>query len=327
MLEQMIVQPGATARLEERDPADTLGLPGKEEGKKHLEDLLDELSDLQTHLYAESRRSVLLVLQGLDASGKDGTIRSVFTGVNPQGCRVTSFKAPSTLELAHDFLWRIHAACPVRGEIGIFNRSHYEDVVTVRVRELAPEAVWRARPERSASSSGCSPTRGRPSSSAFSRSRRRSSRSASTSASTIRRSAGSTTRPTSRRGSSGASSRSPTEMRSRRLRRRTRPGTSFPATGTGSGTWPSRRSSSRPSAGSTRSTPSRRSACRRPASAAEVGGTLQRARIGRHWIRARALFVRSTSALDQLEARPGWVGRRGEAAVGGVLCGPLDRAA
>jgi len=88
------------------------------------------------------------VLQGLDASGKDGTIRRVFTGVNPQGCRVTSFKAPTPLELAHDFLWRIHAECPARGMLAIFNRSHYEDVVTVGVLGLVPEAVWRPRPRR-----------------------------------------------------------------------------------------------------------------------------------------------------------------------------------
>ncbi len=126
----------------------TRSASGKDAGRKHLQELLGELSLLQTRLYAESRRSVLLVLQGLDASGKDGTIRSVFTGVNPQGCRVTTFKAPTPAELAHDFLWRIHAACPVRGEIGIFNRSHYEDVVTVRVRRLAPAAIWRSRPDR-----------------------------------------------------------------------------------------------------------------------------------------------------------------------------------
>ena len=87
----------------------------------------------QGRLYAEQRRSVLLVLQGLDASGKDGTIRRVFTGLNPQGCDVESFKAPTPTELAHDFLWRIHHALPERGDIGIFNRSHYEDVVAAEV--------------------------------------------------------------------------------------------------------------------------------------------------------------------------------------------------
>jgi PPK2 family polyphosphate:nucleotide phosphotransferase len=91
-------------------------------------------------------RSVLLVLQGLDASGKDGTIRNVLTGLNPQGCRVVSFKAPTATDLDHDYLWRVHALCPARGEIGIFNRSHYEDVATVRVLELAPAQVWKQRP-------------------------------------------------------------------------------------------------------------------------------------------------------------------------------------
>jgi len=89
---------------------------------------------------------VLLVLQGLDAAGKDGVIRRVMTGLNPQGCRVVSFRAPSPDELAHDYLWRVHAKLPARGEIGIFNRSHYEDVVAVRMLELAPEETWRRRP-------------------------------------------------------------------------------------------------------------------------------------------------------------------------------------
>ena len=148
MLSRLVVDPGSAADLERRDPRDTLGLPGKDEAKEQLAALLEELSSLQERLYAEGKRSVLLILQGLDASGKDGTIRHVFTGVNPQGCRVTSFKAPAPVELAHDFLWRVHAECPARGMIGIFNSSHYEDLVTVRVLGLAPEEVWRRRPER-----------------------------------------------------------------------------------------------------------------------------------------------------------------------------------
>ena len=108
----------------------------------------------------KAKRSVLLILQGLDASGKDGTVRHVLTGVNPQACRVVSFKLPSATELAHDYLWRVHAMCPAHGELGVFNRSHYEDVVTVRVRSLVPEAVWKHRPrqvrefERTASEEG-----------------------------------------------------------------------------------------------------------------------------------------------------------------------------
>ena len=148
MLSKLVVDPGSAADLGRRDPRDTLGLPGKDEVKEQLAALLEELSSLQERLYAEGKRSVLLILQGLDASGKDGTIRHVFTGVNPQGCRVTSFKAPTPLELAHDFLWRIHAECPARGMIEIFNRSQYEDVVTVRVLGVAPEEVWRRRPKQ-----------------------------------------------------------------------------------------------------------------------------------------------------------------------------------
>src|SRR5512132_2163398 len=148
MLDALMVTPGTSADLRGRDPRDMLGLAGKDEGKARLAALTDELSSFQERLYAEGKQSVLLVLQGLDASGKDGTIRHVFTGVNPQGCHVTSFKAPTPVELAHDFLWRVHAECPARGMIGIFNRSHYEDVVTVGVLGLAREDVWRRRPER-----------------------------------------------------------------------------------------------------------------------------------------------------------------------------------
>jgi PPK2 family polyphosphate:nucleotide phosphotransferase len=147
MHDQLLVKPGEAANLAGRDPADTLGLPGKAKAMERLKSLLDELSQYQTRLWAESRRSLLVILQGLDASGKDGAIRKVFTGVNPQGCRVVSFGVPTETELEHDFLWRIHANCPARGEIGIFNRSHYEDFVTVGVMELAPEDVWRPRIE------------------------------------------------------------------------------------------------------------------------------------------------------------------------------------
>jgi PPK2 family polyphosphate:nucleotide phosphotransferase len=142
----LLVAPGAPAELAKRDPRDVAGLEGKSAAKKLRAELIDRLSKLQTRLYAESSRSVLLVLQGLDASGKDGVIRAVFTGVNPQGVRVVSFRAPTETERAHDYLWRVHAALPPRGEIGIFNRSHYEDVVAVRLHQLAPEEVWRRRP-------------------------------------------------------------------------------------------------------------------------------------------------------------------------------------
>jgi PPK2 family polyphosphate:nucleotide phosphotransferase len=145
-LARLRVSPGRPADLAKRDPSDRLGFDDKDAGVTRLAELVAELGLLQNRLWAEARRSVLLVLQGLDASGKDGTISHVLTGVNPQGCRVHSFKAPAGDELAHDYLWRIHAACPAHGEIGVFNRSHYEDVATVRVRELAPEHVWKHRP-------------------------------------------------------------------------------------------------------------------------------------------------------------------------------------
>lgn len=137
-----IVKPGSKLRLKDRDSDDTFGTRRDD---KALEKTLDRLRELQHLLYADKRYALLIVLQGLDASGKDGTIRHVMSGVNPQGCEVTSFKAPTSDELAHDFLWRIHRAVPHRGNIGIFNRSHYEDVLIVRVHRLAPKEVWSKR--------------------------------------------------------------------------------------------------------------------------------------------------------------------------------------
>jgi PPK2 family polyphosphate:nucleotide phosphotransferase len=141
LLDAIRVAPGTPAGLADRDPRDKLGLAGKDEARAQVTELVTRLSDLQARLWAENRRSVLLVLQGLDASGKDGTIRRIFTGLNPQGCTVASFRAPTHEELDHDYLWRIHAACPTRGQIGIFNRSHYEDVVTTRVLGLVDDAT------------------------------------------------------------------------------------------------------------------------------------------------------------------------------------------
>jgi PPK2 family polyphosphate:nucleotide phosphotransferase len=108
----------------------------------------DRISDLQRVLYADARRALLIVLQGRDAAGKDGTIRKVFSAVNPQGCNVASFKVPTELEQHHDFLWRVHSQVPARGMIGIFNRSHYEDVLVPRVHKLVPKGVWSARYEQ-----------------------------------------------------------------------------------------------------------------------------------------------------------------------------------
>lgn len=136
--------PGEPARLDEQDPRDQLGLD-KEGAEKQTRKLRDRIEELQYLLFAEAKRAALLILQGLDASGKDGVIRRVFAGVNPQGVRVVSFKAPAGVEVEHDYLWRVHAALPPRGMIGVFNRSHYEDIVTVGVLGLVPDEVWRRR--------------------------------------------------------------------------------------------------------------------------------------------------------------------------------------
>jgi PPK2 family polyphosphate:nucleotide phosphotransferase len=148
MLNRLLVDPGGPANLSKRKTDDRLRLDNKPAGQRQLAELIEQLSLLHNRLYAEATRSLLLILQGLDASGKDGTIRSVLTGVNPQGCRIVSFKEPSANELAHDYLWRVHLACPERGEIAIFNRSHYEDVVAARVRGLVPKPVWKRRPRQ-----------------------------------------------------------------------------------------------------------------------------------------------------------------------------------
>ncbi len=136
---------GESFNLAEFDPSFSGGMERKRQAKAETKDNLEALLDLQARLYAENRHSLLVVLQAMDAAGKDGTIKHVMGAFNPQGVRVTSFKVPSKLELAHDFLWRVHRAAPPRGMVGIFNRSHYEDVLIVRVLGLAPEALWRKR--------------------------------------------------------------------------------------------------------------------------------------------------------------------------------------
>lgn len=138
------VEPGSRVRLSEYDPRDVAGLE-KEEGKARFAELNEELGAIQVEMYAAGTNSVLMILQGMDTSGKDGAIRAVMSSVNPQGCRVESFKVPTAHELAHDFLWRVHRATPELGMFGVFNRSHYEDVVVVRVHGLVAEEVWRAR--------------------------------------------------------------------------------------------------------------------------------------------------------------------------------------
>jgi PPK2 family polyphosphate:nucleotide phosphotransferase len=146
MREQWVVKPGSKVDISTIDPADTQALKdGRGAADAALDGDRQALVEWQTRLWAESRRSLLLILQGTDASGKDGTIAHVFSGVNPQGTRVTSFKAPTAEELAHDFLWRVHRAVPLAGQIGVFNRSQYEDVLVARVRKLVPKEVWKKR--------------------------------------------------------------------------------------------------------------------------------------------------------------------------------------
>jgi PPK2 family polyphosphate:nucleotide phosphotransferase len=140
------VEPGKKISLEKLDPNDGKAFKGdKEQGLKSLAKLNQELQSLQELLYAEQKHKVLIVLQAMDTGGKDGAIRRVFDGVNPQGVKVASFKVPTAEELAHDFLWRVHKVTPGLGEMVIFNRSHYEDVLVVRVHGYAPEEVWKKR--------------------------------------------------------------------------------------------------------------------------------------------------------------------------------------
>jgi PPK2 family polyphosphate:nucleotide phosphotransferase len=141
------VEPGERVRLADVDPDESEGYQRKKDVAAELKRHRDRIADLQARLYGEQKRSLLIVLQAMDTGGKDGTIKGVFQGVNPQGCQVWSFKAPSNEEAAHDFLWRYHQKAPPKGMIHIFNRSHYEDVLIVRVKDLVPESVWRPRYE------------------------------------------------------------------------------------------------------------------------------------------------------------------------------------
>jgi PPK2 family polyphosphate:nucleotide phosphotransferase len=141
------VKPGTRVHLAHAEHGETHGWD-KDDAANETDKQLERLAELQDRLWAEARHAVLVVLQGIDAAGKDGTIKKVMTAFNPQGSPVTSFKVPSAEELAHDYLWRVHKAMPRKGEVGIFNRSHYEDVLVVRVHELVPKSVWSERYEQ-----------------------------------------------------------------------------------------------------------------------------------------------------------------------------------
>jgi PPK2 family polyphosphate:nucleotide phosphotransferase len=140
-----LVSPGSKVGLDSHPPDARLGLRTEEAARARTAKRAERMAELATMLMAERKRSVLVVLQGMDASGKDGVVKHCLGGLNPMSVRVAGFKAPSSTELAHDFLWRIHQVLPERGELGIFNRSHYEDVLVVRVEELVPKQIWKQR--------------------------------------------------------------------------------------------------------------------------------------------------------------------------------------
>jgi PPK2 family polyphosphate:nucleotide phosphotransferase len=144
-LKKLVVKPGSKVRLKDFDP----GYHGKHESHQsalpEIQQCLQKIGQLQYLMYAERKHSLLIVLQGLDGAGKDGVVRHVLTGMNPSGCVESNFKQPTADELAHDFLWRVHPRVPAKGSVAIFNRSHYEDVLVVRVHKLVPEEVWSER--------------------------------------------------------------------------------------------------------------------------------------------------------------------------------------
>ena len=144
-VKQFRVAPDTKVKLKDIDPGFKGRHESHNEAAEKIEKYQTKLRDLQELLYADGRTSLLIVLQGMDTGGKDGTINHILGAMNPQGCRVVGFKQPSVEELAHDFLWRIHQAAPPKGKVAIFNRSHYEDVLVVRVHNLVPQAVWSRR--------------------------------------------------------------------------------------------------------------------------------------------------------------------------------------
>jgi PPK2 family polyphosphate:nucleotide phosphotransferase len=144
LISRLLIEPGRRVQLSDDHAASTFGWE-KHEAIAALEENRKKLSELQYKLYADGRHALLVVIQAIDAGGKDGTVHDIFTAMNPQGCVVTSFKAPTAEELKHDYLWRVHQRVPARGMVGVFNRSHYEDVLIVRVEKLVPKEVWRER--------------------------------------------------------------------------------------------------------------------------------------------------------------------------------------
>ncbi|WP_319517461.1 polyphosphate kinase 2 family protein [uncultured Martelella sp.] len=143
--EKLMIKPGSSVKLADIDPSFHGDIRNKAAGKDALAEVLDEITPLQEKLYAEKKHALLIVLQGIDAAGKDGVCWHVIRAMNPQGTYVASFKQPTEIEKAHDFLWRVHQRTPAMGQVGVFNRSHYEDVLVARVHNLVPEHVWSKR--------------------------------------------------------------------------------------------------------------------------------------------------------------------------------------
>ena len=142
---EFLVKPNAKVKFQQLDPSARDGFDSNKSAEAETQKYLEQLFKIQYLMYSEGKHSLLIVLQGLDTAGKDGVIRHVVSAFNPQGCNVTSFKAPTSEELRHDFLWRVHPHAPRKGSIAVFNRSHYEDVLVARVHKLVPEKVWSER--------------------------------------------------------------------------------------------------------------------------------------------------------------------------------------
>ena len=147
MIKEYRIEDGSKFRLKDFDPDDSSEVTGRVQAEADTAKDLKALFELQEKFYVDKRRALLIVLQAMDTAGKDGTVDHVFSGINPSGCKVTSFKRPTEAELAQDFLWRVHQEVPAKGQFGIFNRSHYEDVLVVRVHDLVPKPVWMKRYE------------------------------------------------------------------------------------------------------------------------------------------------------------------------------------
>jgi hypothetical protein len=236
-MERYQVTDGEGFRLADHDPGATSGVDSKTKGRAEVAGLTTRMEDLQRKLYADGRHKLLVVLQGMDTSGKGGAIRKAFEALNPTGVHVASFKAPTEPELAHDYLWRVHPHVPGDGMISIFDRSHYEDVLIVRVRGLVPKKRWKARYGHIRDFEQMLVDEGTTIRSTSCTSRGRSRPSACRPASTTPPSGGSSAWPTWPSASCGTTTSTPTRTRSARPPLRTPPGSWCPPIASGTATW------------------------------------------------------------------------------------------